>query len=664
MPEVESGKIYSGKKTVSTVLAELPPISTNNYRQSLSQISGLLVSEVSNEGIASMNYRGLGDPHESFNMNLLRDGIPFQADIYGYPAAYYQPPFDSLDRIDFIGNGGSLMYGPQVGGALNFVTRKPAVDEANSFFTRDLVGEKNFYSTYNQLSGSADGVGYQGFFYQRGTDGWRNENADYRVTNGNIKLAFDSSDRAHWDLDFDIYDADHGEAGGLAFTSAPGVLGFDTDRFGTITKFDRLQIQRYFMNAALEYEIDKDTSLYTKLFGGYYNRFSRRQTAGTAPTFGGVYNGQTNNIVTQQFQNVGVDSRMQHNWGAEKAGDAHTLVAGVTINGIKSPYRAEVGSEPDANTGDMNRLIHRYTLAASVFVENRFKLGKLSVTPGIRLENISQSIDEKINNAVPNPNLRDKDDFTFVPLPGVSAEYELGMQSQVYASYARSFRPKAYQDTIPLNTGDTISDDLDPAYGNTVEAGVRGTPLDWLRFDASTFLIRYEDQFGRVDTNIQNVGNSSTYGLSLAGTIGLIGLVDAATDAKNRDKVGELSIYGNVTLLDAEFTSGPLDGKTPQYAPTSLVKTGLIYDYQSAAKIALMNTIVSDHYGDDAGSENRFIPDYMVWDLTGEINVWKDVSLIGGINNLFDEKYYSRVRSNGLDPALPRNAYAGLSVKF
>lgn len=665
LPDVEDGKIYAGKKTVSTDLEELPPISTNNYRQSLSQVSGLLVSEVSNEGFASMNYRGLGDPHESFNMNLLRDGVPIQADIYGYSAAYYQPPFDSLERIDFIGNAASLMYGPQVGGALNFISRKPTVDEPNSFFTRDLLGEKNFYSTYNQLSGSAEGVGYQGFFYQRGTDGWRDENSDNRVTNGNVKLAFDSSDRAHWDLDFDIYDADHGEAGGVAYTSAPGVIGFDTDRFGTTTQFDRLRIQRYFMNAALDYEVDKDTTVYTTLYGGYYNRFSRRQNPGTAPTFGGVYNGQTNNIVTQEFQSIGVDSRVQFNWGAEKAEDAHTLAVGTTINAFKSPFRQELGDTPDANTGDMTKLIHRYTLAASVYAENRFKFGNLSVTPGIRLENIQQSVDEKINGSISDPDLRDEDDFTFVPLPGIAAEYELGAKSQAYASYARSFRPKAYQDTIPLNTGDTISSDLDPAYGETVETGVRGSPLDWLSFDTSMFFIRYTDQFGRLGTNIQNVGNSSTYGLSMAGTIGLVGLSDAAIGAKNRDRIGELSLYGNATLLDAEFTSGPADGKTPQYAPTSLVKTGLIYDYHSMAKIALMSTIVSDSYGDDANSENRFIPDYMVWDLTGEINVWKDrVSLIGGINNLFDEKYFARVRSNGIDPALPRNAYAGLSVKF
>lgn len=39
-------------------------------------------------------------------------------------------------------------------------------------------------------------------------------------------------------------------------------------------------------------------------------------------------------------------------------------------------------------------------------------------------------------------------------------------------------------------------------------------------------------------------------------------------------------------------------------------------------------------------------------------------TLLDGINNLLDEKYHSRVRSNGIDPAAPRNFHAGLRFEF
>jgi outer membrane receptor protein involved in Fe transport len=48
-----------------------------------------------------------------------------------------------------------------------------------------------------------------------------------------------------------------------------------------------------------------------------------------------------------------------------------------------------------------------------------------------------------------------------------------------------------------------------------------------------------------------------------------------------------------------------------------------------------------------------------------EWKVYKDlVGITAGINNLFDEEYYARVRPDGIDPAYGRNYYAGLSLSF
>ncbi len=40
------------------------------------------------------------------------------------------------------------------------------------------------------------------------------------------------------------------------------------------------------------------------------------------------------------------------------------------------------------------------------------------------------------------------------------------------------------------------------------------------------------------------------------------------------------------------------------------------------------------------------------------------VRLIGGVNNVFDEDYYSRVRPDGIDPAPRRNFYLGAALEF
>jgi Fe(3+) dicitrate transport protein len=59
------------------------------------------------------------------------------------------------------------------------------------------------------------------------------------------------------------------------------------------------------------------------------------------------------------------------------------------------------------------------------------------------------------------------------------------------------------------------------------------------------------------------------------------------------------------------------------------------------------------------------VPAHAVWDLTAEWRVpGTAIRLIGGVNNLLDEDYYSRVRADGIDPAPRRHGYLGAAIEF
>jgi Fe(3+) dicitrate transport protein len=75
-------------------------------------------------------------------------------------------------------------------------------------------------------------------------------------------------------------------------------------------------------------------------------------------------------------------------------------------------------------------------------------------------------------------------------------------------------------------------------------------------------------------------------------------------------------------------------------------------------------TFLDDHFANDNNTANFKVPAYMVWDLTAEYKIHDNVRLIGGINNLFDESYFARVRNDGIDPANGRNCYIGASFEF
>jgi Fe(3+) dicitrate transport protein len=177
--------------------------------------------------------------------------------------------------------------------------------------------------------------------------------------------------------------------------------------------------------------------------------------------------------------------------------------------------------------------------------------------------------------------------------------------------------------------------------------------------------MKFYDQIGTSGNTIANVGDAVHHGLEVATTIDLVGLYDVTQGTAVRDQVGSVSPFFTLMLLDAKFAEGPQDGKTPQYAPQYTMRVGAQYRFRNRCRLSLSSVFVDDHFADDANTASRTVPSYTVWDLTGELAVWKEyVTLFGGINNLFDERYYARIRSDGIDPAYERNLYGGVRFGF
>lgn len=668
LPDVYGTRIYSGKKTSVIDFDKMPQIQTDNYRQALSQTPGLIVSELSNPGLLSLGSRGIGDPHETQNLLVTKDGIPFVSDLFGYPTVYYAPPFESIDRIEFIRGGGSLLYGPQPAGVLNYVTHMPRRDRPWSLSMQQVFGSDELSSTYLAADGTVGRLGYLAYFSRRSGESFREQNSDYETLGGSFKLVLDADQKTHWIFNLDAFSADSGEPGGLTLARGPGLLNYNDDRNATQNQFDRVRVERYLPSLSLEHNFSDDTLLTATLYGGYFGRFSKRQQ-GTG--FGQLPSGSSadNNVIQlQQFYTFGTDARLRQHWLGWH--NQQTLTLGFTTFYSDSPYTVRRGATPDAEDGELRQDLSRESIYGAVFAENRFSWGRFSITPAFRLEIINQSIDEKLNlgtGEVPAPNLNLARDSSLevVPLAGLGLDFKVGPRTELYANVSQGYKAKTYTDAVPLGVNDTISDNLEAGKTWTYEAGIRGTPQPWLNFDTSFFLIDYDDRFGRVGSNFQNVGRSINKGWDAAAEVDLIGLYDALAGTQCAARVGSFSIYGNVELLDAEFVSGPLEGNTPQFAPTYLIRTGGIYRWKDRVKVALLGTFADEHFADDGNTANFHIPGYMVWDLTAEVKVYRDtVSVLAGINNVFNEDYYSRIRSNGIDPAYGRNFYAGFSVRF
>ncbi|MGZ8551097.1 MAG: TonB-dependent receptor plug domain-containing protein, partial [Chitinophagaceae bacterium] len=171
---VQGSYIFSGKKTEVIDLAQIPAdIANKTGRQLFAKIPGVFVYDMDGAGnqvnIAS---RGL-DPHRGWEFNTRKDGIITNSDMYGYPASHYSMPLESIARIEIVRGTGSLQYGAQFGGMLNYITKQGDTTRPFSFESINTIGSYNLLSTYNAVGGKSGKFKYYAYIHKKSRNGYR-----------------------------------------------------------------------------------------------------------------------------------------------------------------------------------------------------------------------------------------------------------------------------------------------------------------------------------------------------------------------------------------------------------------------------------------------------------------------------------------------------------
>ncbi|MFZ9970969.1 MAG: TonB-dependent receptor plug domain-containing protein, partial [Bacteroidia bacterium] len=124
LPEVVGTKINAGKKNSLVILDNANAIVVNNsMRQLLAKVPGMHIWESDGSGIQiGIAHRGLS-PNRSWEFNIRQNGYDIAADPFGYPEAYYNPQMQAVQRIQILKGAGSLQYGPQFGGLINYIMK-------------------------------------------------------------------------------------------------------------------------------------------------------------------------------------------------------------------------------------------------------------------------------------------------------------------------------------------------------------------------------------------------------------------------------------------------------------------------------------------------------------------------------------------------------------
>jgi Fe(3+) dicitrate transport protein len=658
--EVEDGKIKSAKKSTRIEVDAMPAVAANNLRQFFARTPGLLVSEIAQPGIFNLNYRGLGDPHESEFVTVLENGLPIASDWFGYPTLYYLPGTGRVQRIEMLRGGSALVYGPQPGPSINLVTRQPQFASDTRLSTSQLAGSDGLYQGFTEISGGNERLAWLVDHERRSYDSPR-RNGDYQVNSARAVLAWQATEHSRWLFEASGYESDNGEPGRL---SGPR---YEADRDQTTTPFNRLWVDRWNLRIGNQTELADGWTLDAVLSRGYLDRLSRRSSAFVPPQ-----NPPSSTALDrQEFNHTAFDLRLAGDFG-----ENHTLATGLTLYRDDSPRDRRTSTDvTGARSGDGSLAFQqeRESRYAAVFAEAVLRFDDWRVVPGVRIDRMVLDIDETLIPASANRELIDREFGRTETLFGLGVSRDFADNHQFYANASQAYRPMRFDDVANPTAALGENNAPDPARALNFEAGFRGQATSSLYYDVSAFRIDFEDkieqrQLSPSDIRRINSGDARHQGLEAS----LEWELFAGALAEREDS---LVLYTSAAWLDAEIVrseNATLEGNTPGFAPEWIWRAGLVYRSGEGMKLALTGTHVSEHYWQDSnragGSASQpipaEIPAYTVVDLSAEVPINTTLALQAGVNNLFDQRYYSRVRSDGIEPATERNWYAGVKLRF
>ncbi len=652
MPEVPGPEITVTKKTTVVRLSDQPPIIDNHERELFDRMPGIVLAEQQNPTELNVTYRGLGNPQESEYILLMQDGIPMEMDWIGYPTLYYIPVPETISEVQMIRGGSGLLYGPEPEPVINFVSKAPSSTTTGTI--QQVGGDDGLYSSFGSISGPAGPLGYLADFSHRQSDGQR-ANGDYDLDSGDLQLQDQIDDRQKINLAVHAYSLESGIAGFMNYAQ------FESNPNLTTSPDDRDWEHRYTGVLTYTNQFDSKDLYVQKLWSGYQDLITRSD----AYTTGAMPVGTSATMAAQKFHYNGLDGRFIHHYGRGGA-----VTVGYTTYYSDSPYREFNSPNPQADPyspgGTLIYNDERSSRYGAVFAENLYRFGRFHVVTSARFNHEEIDTHETV---APHPYLVNGDYSKNIPLFGFGIGNDFGRGNETYINISQGFRPMRYLDVASPFGKFAPDNNPDPTKYLTYEAGVHGWPILGFYYDASVFQVDVKNSIETLpltptESVDVNTGDQRSRGVEAETSYDLFRLWPAAPDG------GHLTLFANGSYLNAVYTSSITAGqagKTPPYAPHYVLKGGLTLSEAPGLKLSLIVDAVGAQYfqASDAGigSMPAQIPAYTVADFSGEYEFAGHWKVLGGISNLTNREYYSRVFISGgkIEPALTRQFYAGIA---
>ena len=678
------------KVEIISVNASSGNLVTNNARQIFSSIPGIQIWEqdATQIGIATRGF----SPNRSWEFNVRQNGYDISADPLGYPEAYFTPAFEALEKIEFIRGSASLAFGPQPGGMVNYVVRSNK--------------EKKVYGQIAQTAGS---FGLLGSFAQVGFNKGKwsfNSYLQYRISNGYRKNSNYTSLQYFSSLAYQISNnwIINAELSGIDYTAKQAGGLTDVQYLENPKQSNRnrnwMSLNWLVPSIKLNYLNDSVHSFSINVFG----LNGKRNSVGFVKAinvndFANSDGNLSNRQVDKDFYlNVGSEARYTFTKKLNRT--THIISSGIRFfNGATQRSQLGVGTNGDDLNFSLinpsvgfNRELDFSNSNFAAYTEYNIEVfNVLNIRTGLRAENITSNANGRIGfdangkELLINETTRKRN---FV-LPALGVEYKVAKFIKIYGNASSFYRPVMFSDLTPASILDSIDQNLKDAKGYNYDLGIKGKIGKYFYLDLSGFWVEYKNRIGNlpiVKSNgntaqfRSNLGESSSRGIEVYSELDLAGCISKKSKLKFTPFVSLTlmeAVYSNFevsTTVNGKSSILNLAGKRIENAPKFICRTGFNLSHEKLCfnlNFAYSEKTFSDALNTEtptANAQNGLIPAYRIWDFTTSYAFTKNWSLNCGVNNLSNQKYFTR-RSGGypgpgLLPADGRNFFVSGRFNF
>ncbi|HOW36309.1 MAG TPA: TonB-dependent receptor [Candidatus Omnitrophota bacterium] len=602
----------------------------------LGQQLGINIYDNNTYKSAIVDMRGFGDTAARNVLVLINDRKVNSIDMSG--PDLLQIPLGSVERIEVIRGGGSVLYGDNaVGGVINIITKEGKGPAKLKSETR--YGSYDLRSEALELSGGyKNGLSY--YFYSKYHDdhGYRDNNhmlsKDY-----DMRLGYDYSNKLSIDLIGGWHQDKYGLPGGLSDTQLstlgrrgtanPEDFATSKDRsIQSVFNFTPWPEDQYYGELSLGISYRNKDGYDSFNSYGPYNTKRSIDTAGITTKYvfnRPVFNKEVNFV-------TGIDYYDSENDILGSGDNTDDVTISKTERGFFGHLEYEIFKKTFASAGA------RYQQAKYAFSQRN----------GV-------CIDEKRKPDV------------WVYDGGMKYEYSRG--SNIFFNIQRTFRFLATDEwynsaNYPGFSTPGLNLNLKQQTGMQYEVGVKHNLKDITVVSITPYLMNLDNEiFYDPNNGNSNYDKTRRIGVEAEQRTNLLKII-------NFSPLSRIELVTNYTFQNAEFNKGPNDNKQIPMVPQHQVTASLDTELRSGLGLSLTSRYVGSRYAiNDVQNTTPKAKDYLTLDskLTYK---WRFLELYAGINNIFNAYYSNYVAKSTSSstksyfPAPGRNFILGMDLTF